>query len=179
MKTHKPGDLFNAFQAKKKRHEEKKHEKHKKTNFGLMQFGDRSVPSVKPHAQGNANSTVMGTNPKYFKKHRKHMKHRKERSAEAIKGMREFVSEEAKEKKHRKHEKHKKNWIAGAIKHPGALHRELGVKAGHKIPAKTLAKAANKGGIEDKRARLSQTLKGFHHKHHKHETSKHCKTCSC
>ena len=31
-----------------------------------------------------------------------------------------------------------KNWIAGAIKKPGALRKELGVKAGEKIPAKKL-----------------------------------------
>lgn len=64
----------------------------------------------------------------------------------------------------KKHAKKHKNWIAGAIKHPGALHRELGIKSGHKIPAKTLAKAAKKGGKVGARARLAQTLKGFHHK---------------
>src|SRR5215471_4633725 len=37
----------------------------------------------------------------------------------------------------------KKNWISGAIKHPGALHRQLGVPQGQKIPAKKLAAAAN------------------------------------
>ena len=52
-----------------------------------------------------------------------------------------------------------KNWIAGAIKKPGALHKELGVKAGEKIPAKTLAKAAEKGGKLGQRARLAETLK--------------------
>lgn len=56
----------------------------------------------------------------------------------------------------------KKNWISGAIKHPGALHRELGVPAGKKIPPKKLAAAAKKGGKEGKRARLAQTLKSFH-----------------
>ena len=35
-------------------------------------------------------------------------------------------------------------WIAGAIKKPGALHRELGVPQGQKIPAKKLAKAASR-----------------------------------
>lgn len=50
------------------------------------------------------------------------------------------------------------NWIKGAIKHPGALHRELGVPAGQKIPAGKLAKAAKAGGVEGKRARLAQTL---------------------
>ncbi len=58
--------------------------------------------------------------------------------------------------------KKKKNWIAGAIKHPGALHRQLGVKAGHKIPAKTLAYAASKGGKLGRRARLAETLKHLH-----------------
>jgi len=54
-----------------------------------------------------------------------------------------------------------KNWIKGAIKHPGALHREMGVPQGQKIPAKKLAKAASSGGILGKRARLAQTLKKF------------------
>jgi len=54
------------------------------------------------------------------------------------------------------------NWIAGAIKHPGALHKELGVPQGKKIPAGKLAAAAKKGGKEGKRARLAETLKGFH-----------------
>jgi hypothetical protein len=60
--------------------------------------------------------------------------------------------------------KHGKKWIAGAIGKPGALHRELGVKIGRKIPAAKLAAAAKKGGIEGKRARLAETLKSFHHK---------------
>lgn len=54
-----------------------------------------------------------------------------------------------------------KNWIAGAIKKPGALRKELGVKKGEKIPASKLAKAAKKPGVEGKRARLAETLKGF------------------
>jgi len=58
----------------------------------------------------------------------------------------------------------KKKWIQGAIKHPGALHKELGVPAGKKIPAKKLAKAAKAPGIEGKRARLAETLKGFKNK---------------
>lgn len=55
-----------------------------------------------------------------------------------------------------------KNWIAGAIEHPGALHRQLGVPQGQRIPAKKLAKAAKAGGKLGKRARLAQTLKGMH-----------------
>lgn len=58
----------------------------------------------------------------------------------------------------------KKKWIQGAIKHPGALHRELGVAEGKKIPAKKLAAAAKKGGTVGKRARLAQTLKKMYKK---------------
>jgi len=54
-----------------------------------------------------------------------------------------------------------KNWIQSAIKKPGALHKELGVPAGKKIPAGKLAAAAKKPGVEGKRARLAQTLKGL------------------
>jgi hypothetical protein len=54
-------------------------------------------------------------------------------------------------------------WIKGAIKHPGALHKELGVPMGKKIPEGKLAKAAKAGGEEGKRARLAETLKGFKH----------------
>lgn len=56
-----------------------------------------------------------------------------------------------------------KKWIAGAIKHPGALHKQLGVPQGQKIPAGKLAKAAKAGGTLGRRARLAQTLKKMHH----------------
>ena len=54
-----------------------------------------------------------------------------------------------------------KNWIAGAIKKPGALRKALGAKAGEPIPAKKLAKAAKAPGTLGKQARLAQTLKGL------------------
>jgi len=57
-----------------------------------------------------------------------------------------------------------KQWIAGAIKHPGILHKELHVKAGEPIPEKKLKAAERKGGVEAKRAHLAETLKSFHHK---------------
>jgi hypothetical protein len=54
-----------------------------------------------------------------------------------------------------------KNWIKDAIKKPGALRSELGVKKGEKIPAKKLASAAKKPGKLGQRARLAETLKGM------------------
>ena len=57
------------------------------------------------------------------------------------------------------------NWIAGAVKHKGALHRKLGIAQGKKIPAKRLATAAKAGGKLGKEARLAETLKGFRKRH--------------
>ncbi len=55
-----------------------------------------------------------------------------------------------------------KNWIAGATKNKGALHRELGVPLGTKIPAAKMAKAANSQNPTMRRqASLAKTLKGF------------------
>jgi hypothetical protein len=57
-----------------------------------------------------------------------------------------------------------KNWIKGAInpKNKGALHRELGVPMGEKIPAKKLEKATHSSNPTlAKRARLAKTLRGF------------------
>ncbi len=53
-------------------------------------------------------------------------------------------------------------WIQGAIKHPGKLHRELGVPQGEKIPAKKLAKAEHsKNPTLRREANLAKTLKGL------------------
>lgn len=55
-----------------------------------------------------------------------------------------------------------KNWIAGAIKHKGALHKTLGVPKGEKIPEKKLEKAEHsKNPLTRKRANLAETLKGL------------------
>lgn len=53
----------------------------------------------------------------------------------------------------------KGKWIQEAIKKPGALRAQLGVKEGKTIPAKKLAAAAKKPGKMGQRARLAQTLK--------------------
>lgn len=56
-------------------------------------------------------------------------------------------------------------FIQKAIKHPGALHRQLGVPQGEKIPAAKLRAAAKKGGKLGQRARFAMTLKGISKKH--------------
>lgn len=56
-----------------------------------------------------------------------------------------------------------KHWIQGAIKHPGALHRELGVPQGEKIPAKKLASAKHSSNPTlRRRANLAGTLGKMH-----------------
>ena len=55
--------------------------------------------------------------------------------------------------------KEEEKWIQKAIEKPGALHKQLGVPAGEKIPAADLKAAAEKGGKLGKRARLAMTLK--------------------
>jgi hypothetical protein len=57
-----------------------------------------------------------------------------------------------------------KNWIAGATKNKGALHKALGVKQGEKIPAKKMAEAEKKAKKTDntkleKQLNLAKTLK--------------------
>ncbi len=51
-----------------------------------------------------------------------------------------------------------KKWIQKAIKKPGALHKELGVPEGKKIPKKKLEKAEKAPGKLGQRARLAATL---------------------
>lgn len=51
--------------------------------------------------------------------------------------------------------------IAKAIKKPGALHAQMGIPQGKKIPAKALSKAAKAPGKLGQRARFAQVLKSF------------------
>lgn len=56
-------------------------------------------------------------------------------------------------------------WIQSAIKHPGALHKELGVPEGKKIPEKKLEKATHSDNPKlAKRAHLAETLGRMHRK---------------
>jgi hypothetical protein len=52
----------------------------------------------------------------------------------------------------------KGGWIKDAIKKPGALRAQMGVKGDEKIPAKKLSKAAKAPGKLGQRARFAQTL---------------------
>lgn len=57
-------------------------------------------------------------------------------------------------------------WIQSAVKHPGALRKELHVPEGETIPAKKLAKAAHSDNPTlAKRAQLAETLKKLHKRH--------------
>lgn len=56
------------------------------------------------------------------------------------------------------------HFIQGAIKHPGALHRDLGVPQGQKIPTAKLHAAAKRGGKVGERARFAETLEGLRRK---------------
>jgi hypothetical protein len=51
-----------------------------------------------------------------------------------------------------------KKWIQKAIKKPGALREEMGIKKGEKIPKAKLKAAAKKPGKMGQRARLAMTL---------------------
>lgn len=58
------------------------------------------------------------------------------------------------------------NWIKGATANKGALHRELDVPEGEKIPAKKLVKASHSDNPTlAKRANLAETLKKLHKRH--------------
>lgn len=59
-----------------------------------------------------------------------------------------------------------KKWISSAIEHPGALHEELHVPEGQKIPESKLNKAANAGGKLGRRARFAKTLSKLRSKGH-------------
>jgi hypothetical protein len=56
------------------------------------------------------------------------------------------------------------NWIAGAIKKPGALHSALGVPKGEKIPSSKLSIKESDSALMKRRKSLAKTLGSFHKK---------------
>jgi len=67
----------------------------------------------------------------------------------------------------RTHKAHKakavKGWIAAMHMKKGALHEQLGVPAGKKIPASKLAAHKGDSALLRRRKALAHTLAGFHH----------------
>lgn len=51
------------------------------------------------------------------------------------------------------------DWIAGATKNKGALHRNLGVPEGQKLTLADIARGRKMGGKVAKEAALAQTLR--------------------
>jgi len=156
--TAKPGDLIMAAKT------HKFHKKHKMTQAEDNAY-DRAHHQVEGSKADLAQDRREGIKDK---KHRKH--HKLERMnidrGEAADEERTLKLKKGKMckkcgKRHSVGLKHK-NWIANAIKKPGALRRTLGAKSGHKIPTGKLAAAANKKGVTGKRARLARTLRSFH-----------------
>lgn len=135
-----------------KRHDkhEKRFGKHSSSALkGMQEWVDEETKEKKTHPRQEKRFKKCKVCAKYHEKGHKHKKREEKRH------------EKRHEKKHEE-KRHEKNWIQGAIKHPGALHRQLGVKQGNKIPASKLAVAAKKGGTLGRRARMAQTLKGLH-----------------
>ena len=58
----------------------------------------------------------------------------------------------------------KKYWIQEATKHKGALHKNLGIPEGEKIPKNKLEAAAKKSGKIGSEARLALTLRKMREK---------------
>lgn len=56
-----------------------------------------------------------------------------------------------------------KQWIQGAIKKPGSLHKALGISSNKKIPAKKLQVKSTDSPLMIKRKTLAKTLKKMHH----------------
>ena len=52
-------------------------------------------------------------------------------------------------------------WIQAAVKKPGALREQLGIKGKKPIPAKMLDRATTAPGKLGQRARLAKTLRGM------------------
>jgi hypothetical protein len=57
----------------------------------------------------------------------------------------------------------RKRWIQKAHLKEGALHKQLHIKAGRKIPVARLRAAVKKGGKLGKRAQFALNARKFHH----------------
>jgi len=57
-------------------------------------------------------------------------------------------------------------WIAKAIKRPGQLHRDLGIKQKTKVPVERIRQAAKRKDKVGQRARLALTLMKMRRRQH-------------
>lgn len=60
--------------------------------------------------------------------------------------------------------KKNKKWIQGAVKRPGQLHRDLGVKKGKKIPVSKVRAAAKGNSKTAQRARFALNMRKIRNK---------------
>lgn len=63
-----------------------------------------------------------------------------------------------------KHRGGSKRWIQGAVKKPGALHRQLGIPVDAKIPLEVLRWAVKQPGKLGQRARFALNMRGIKRK---------------
>jgi hypothetical protein len=132
QKKFKPGERFNAFQAKKKEYE-KKHRKAMPT-FGAIGAGQSKGLNAGVSA-GNmglvAPKAMKAPKIRRMKRKVEKKRKRKEHSEESIKALREFADDESKEKgrkaKHRK--EHSSEEISGLRKFVDEEAKEKGKKA--------------------------------------------------
>lgn len=120
-------------------------DKKKKEDGGRTQYIDRRMK------EGTAKSVLMGTSRLLDKAGFRQDKAYEGKSDEDIAKKRSGGTVKAKEGK----------WIQSAIKKPGALREQLGIKGKKPIPAKMLDKATKAPGKLGQRARLAKTLKGM------------------
>jgi hypothetical protein len=64
----------------------------------------------------------------------------------------------------KKRKPRKKKWIQGAVKKPGQLHKDLGIKQGKKIPHSRLRAAAKGNSKTAQRARFALNMRKINRK---------------
>jgi len=121
-------------------------DKKKKEDGGRTQYIDRKMK------EGTAKNVLMGTSRLLDKAGFRQDKTYEGKSDEELATKKRAGGKvKAKEGK----------WIQSAIKKPGALREQLGIKGKKPIPAKMLDRATKAPGKLGQRARLAKTLRGM------------------